>query len=154
MKTHLDEKDAQILSILQADGRITNAELAKRVSLSPPSALQRVRALEKAGLIRGYVALLDPDRLGLRLTALVMVRLSLHQERPIEQFRKSVNEIPEIMECYHVSGEFDFLLKVVVKDIRAYEQLVREKITKIKGLQQINTAFVMGIPKQTTLLPL
>ena len=154
VKTHLDEKDIQILSILQTDGRITNADLAKKVNLSPPSVLQRVRALEKAGLIRGYVALLDPDRLGLRLTALVMVRLSLHQERPIEQFRKSVLEIPEILECYHVSGEFDFLLKVVVRDIRAYEQLIREKITKIKGLQQINTAFVMGVPKHTTEIPL
>ena len=154
MKTHLDEKDVQILSLLQSDGRITNADLAKKVALSPPSVLQRVRALEKAGLIRGYVALLDPERLGLRLTALVMVRLSLHQERPIEQFRKSVQDIPEILECYHVSGEFDFLLKVVVKDIRAYEQLIREKITKIKGLGQINTSFVMGIPKQTTAIPL
>lgn len=154
MKTHLDEKDIQILSLLQADGRITNADLAKKVNLSPPSALQRVRALEKAGLIKGYVALLDPDRLGLRLTAIVMVRLSLHQERPIEQFRKSVQDIPEILECYHVSGEFDFLLKVVVKDIRAYEQLVREKLTKIKGLQQLNTSFVLGVPKQTTSLPL
>jgi Lrp/AsnC family leucine-responsive transcriptional regulator len=153
-KTHLDEKDIQILSLLQADGRMTNADLAKKVNLSPPSALQRVRALEKAGLIRGYVALLEPGRLGLNLTALVMVRLSLHQERPIEQFRKSVQEIPEILECYHVSGEFDFLLKVVVKDIRAYEQLIREKITKIKGLQQINTSFVMGIPKSTTAIPL
>lgn len=154
MKTHLDEKDIQILSLLQSDGRITNADLAKKVNLSPPSALQRVRALEKAGLIKGYVALLDPDRLGLRLTAIVMVRLSLHQERPIEQFRKSVQDIPEILECYHVSGEFDFLLKVVVKDIRSYEQLVREKLTKIKGLQQLNTSFVMGVPKQTTSLPL
>ena len=154
MKTHLDEKDVQILSLLQADGRMTNADLAKQVNLSPPSALQRVRALEKAGLIKGYVALLDPDRLGLKLTALVMVRLSLHQERPIEQFRKSIQDIPEILECFHVSGEFDFLLKVVVKDIRAYEQLVREKFTKIKGLQQINTSFVMGIPKQTTAIPL
>lgn len=154
MKTHLDEKDVQILALLQADGRITNADLAKKVNLSPPSVLQRVRALEKAGLIRGYVALLDPDRLGLKITALVMVTLSLHQERPIEHFRKAVQDIPEILECYHVSGEFDFLLKVLVKDIRSYEALIREKITKIKGLQQIKTSFVMGIPKQTTNIPL
>jgi len=154
MKTHLDEKDVQILNLLQADGRMTNADLAKKVNLSPPSALQRVRALEKAGLIRGYVAILDPDRLGLRLTALVMVRLALHQDRPIEQFRKAVQEIPEILECYHVSGDFDFILKVVVKDIRAYEQLIREKITRIKGLGQINTSFVMGVSKSTTAIPL
>jgi Lrp/AsnC family leucine-responsive transcriptional regulator len=154
MKTHLDEKDVQILALLQADGRMTNADLAKKVNLSPPSALQRVRALENAGLIKGYVALLDPDRLGLKLTALVMIRLALHQDRPIEQFRKAVHDIPEVMDCYHVSGEFDFVLKVIVKDIRAYEQLVREKLSRIKGLQQINTSFVMGIPKQTTAIPL
>lgn len=154
MKTHLDEKDVQILALLQSDGRITNAELAKRVQLSPPSVLQRVRALEKAGLIRGYVALLDPDRLGLKITALAMVTLSLHQERPIEQFRKAVQDIPEILECYHVSGEYDFLLKILVKDIRAYEAVIREKITKIKGIQQIKTSFVLGAPKQTTNIPL
>jgi Lrp/AsnC family leucine-responsive transcriptional regulator len=153
-KTHLDEKDVQILSLLQGDGRITNADLAKKVNLSPPSVLQRVRALEKAGLIRGYVALLDPDRLGLKITALVMVTLSLHQERPIEQFRKQIQDIQEIQECYHVSGDFDFLLKILVRDIRAYEQLIREKITKIKGIQQIKTSFVLGIPKQTTVVPL
>jgi Lrp/AsnC family leucine-responsive transcriptional regulator len=154
VKTHLDDKDIQILNLLQTDGRITNADLAKAVNLSPPSVLQRVRALEKAGLIRGYVALLDPDRLGLKITALVMISLSLHQERPIEQFRKQIQDIPEIQECYHVSGDFDFLLKVLVRDIRAYEQLVREKFTKIKGIQQIKTSFVMGIPKQTTVIPL
>jgi len=153
MKTHLDEVDVQILAILQADGRITNADLAKRVGLSPPSVLQRVRALEKAGLIRGYYAILDADRLGLKITALAMITLSLHQEQPIERFRRSIQEIPEVLECYHVSGEFDFMLKIVVKDIRAYEVLVREKLSKIKGIQHIRTSFVLGMPKHTTQLP-
>ena len=153
-KTHLDEKDIQILSLLQSDGRITNADLAKQVNLSPPSTLQRVRALEKAGLIKGYATILDADRLGLKITALVMVTLSLHQERPIEQFRKAVQDIPEIMECYHVSGDFDFLLKILVKDIRAYEALIRERITRIKGIQQIKTSFVLGVSKHTSVIPL
>ena len=154
MKTHLDELDVQLLAILQADGRITNADLAKKVGLSPPSVLQRVRLLERAGLIRGYHALLDAERLGLRVTALAMISLSLHQEQPIERFRKSVQEIPEILECYHVSGEFDFLLKISVKDIRSYEQLIREKLSKIKGIQQIKTSFVLSTPKYTTQLPI
>ncbi len=154
MKTHLDEVDVQILSLLQSDGRITNAELAKRVGLSPPSVLQRVRALEKAGLIRGYFAILDAERLGMRITALAMISLSLHQEQPIERFRRSVQDIPEILECYHVSGEFDFLLKIVVKDIRSYEQLIREKLSKIKGIHQIRSSFVLGTPKYTTQVPL
>ncbi|MDR3690196.1 MAG: Lrp/AsnC family transcriptional regulator [Fimbriimonas sp.] len=154
MKTHLDEVDVQLLALLQEDGRITNADLSKKVGLSPPSVLQRVRILEKSGLIRGYHALLDAERLGLRITALAMISLSLHQEQPIERFRRSVNEIPEVLECYHVSGEFDFLLKIVVKDIRAYEQLIRERLSKIKGIQQIKTSFVLANTKYTTKIPL
>ena len=154
MKTHLDEVDVQLLALLQQDGRITNADLAKSVGLSPPSVLQRVRVLEKSGLIKGYFGILDAEKLGLRITALAMISLSLHQEQPIERFRRSVNEIPEILECYHVSGEFDFLLKIVVRDIRAYEQLVREKLSKIKGIQQIKTSFVLATTKHTTQIPL
>jgi Lrp/AsnC family transcriptional regulator, leucine-responsive regulatory protein len=154
VRSHLDDIDLQILAILQADGRITNADLAKKVGLSPPSVLQRVRSLEKANLIRGYHALLDAERLGLRITALAMVSLSLHQEQPIERFRRSIQDIPEILECYHVSGEFDFLMKIQVKDIRAYEALIREKISKIKGIRQIKTSFVLGMPKHTTQIPL
>jgi Lrp/AsnC family leucine-responsive transcriptional regulator len=154
MKTHLDEVDIQLLSLLQEDGRITNADLAKRVGLSPPSVLQRVRTLEKLGLIREYAALLDYERLGLRITALAMVSLSLHQEQPIERFRKAIQDIPEVLECYHVSGEFDFLLKIVVRDMRAYEQLIRERLSKIKGIGQIKTSFVLATPKYTTRIPL
>jgi len=154
MKTHLDEVDVQLLALLQQDGRITNADLAKKVGLSPPSVLQRVRVLEKAGLIKGYFGLLDAEKLGLRITALAMISLSLHQEQPIERFRRSINEIPEVLECYHVSGEFDFLLKIVVKDIRAYEQLIRERMSKIKGIQQIKTSFVLATTKHTTQIPL
>ena len=154
IKTHLDETDVQILNLLQNDGRITNAELAKRVGLSPPSVLQRVRALEKSGLIRNYVAILEPERLGLRITALVMISLSLHQEQPIERFRRSIQEIPEITECYHVSGDFDFLLKVVVRDMRAYEVFLREKLSKIKGIGKITTNFVLATNKQATQIPL
>ena len=150
MKTNLDEVDLQLLALLQRDGRITNADLAKAVNLSPPSVLQRVRALEKAGLIRGYHALLDHERLGLKITAMVMITLALHQDMAIERFRRAVLDLPEILECHHVSGDFDFLLKVVVRDMRAYEAFVREKLSRIKGVGQIRTSFVLGTPKSTT----
>lgn len=150
---HLDETDVRLLAILQTDGRITNADLAKRVGLSPPSVLQRVRALERAGLIKAYVALLDPDRLGLKTTVLAMISLSMHQDQPIERFRKAVQEIDEIVECYHVSGEFDFLLKIIVKDIKSYELLIREKLSKIRGIHQIRSSFVLGTNKHTTKIP-
>ncbi|MBI1755712.1 MAG: Lrp/AsnC family transcriptional regulator [Fimbriimonas ginsengisoli] len=151
---HLDEIDVLILAELQNDGRMTNAELAKRIRRSPPSTLQRVRALERSGFIRSYTALLDPERLGLRTIVLAMISLSLHQEQPIERFRKSVQDIDEIVECYNVSGEFDFLLKILVKDIRAYEVLMRERLSKIKGVRQIRSSFVLGSSKHTTRVPL
>ncbi len=151
---HLDETDVMLLAILQADGRITNADLAKKVKLSPPSVLQRVRALERAGLIKGYVALLDPERLGLKTTVWAMISLAMHQDQPIERFRRSILEIEEVVECYHVSGEFDFLLKILVKDIKAYELLIREKLSRIRGLNQIRSSFVLGTNKHTTRIPL
>ncbi len=153
-KTHLDEKDVQILGLLQEDGRMTHAEIGKRIDLSPPSVFQRVKALEKAGVIKSYAALLDQDRLGLRLIAWVGISLSLHQEQPIERFRKSILEISEILECYHISGDSDFMLKVVVKDIRDYERFMREKLLKVKGIGQIRTNFVLGTTKSTTKIPL
>jgi Lrp/AsnC family leucine-responsive transcriptional regulator len=150
----IDEVDVQLLKLLQQDGRITNADLAKSVGLSPPSVLQRVRALERAGLIRGYTALLDAEKLGMRITAFAMVSLSLHQDMAIERFRRAVLDVEEIQECYHVSGEYDFLLKIVVKDMRAYEVLIREKISRIRGIRQINSSIVFGVTKQTTAIPL
>lgn len=150
----LDEVDLQLLKLLQADGRITNADLAKKVGLSPPSVLQRVRAMEKAGIVRGYSAILDPDRLGYKIMALVQISLSLHQDMPIERFRRQIREIEEVVECYHVSGDYDFLLKVVVRDMRAYEALIREKISRIRGIRQINSSFILGVPKQGSAPPL
>lgn len=154
MKTQLDETDYEILALLQADGRLSNVELAKRIHLSPPSALQRVRALEKAGYIRGYTAILDAEKLGYKITVWAMVSLSLHQDQPIEGFRKSIASIREIVECYHVSGEADFLLKILVEDIHAYELLIREKLSRIKGLQQIKSSFVLATPKSDSRIPL
>ena len=103
MKTQLDETDVQILNLLQRDGRITNADLAKAVGLSAPSVLQRVRILEKSGIIKNYVTILDAERLGRKLIAFVNVSLSLHESQPIERFRKSVQEIPEITEVYNIT---------------------------------------------------
>ncbi len=153
MKDFLDEIDVQILRTLQTDGRITNADLAEKVGLSPPSTLQRVRRLEKAGLIRGYAALLDPDRLGFKVTVFASVRLELHQDQPVERFRREVMSIPEVLECYNVSGEADFLLKIIVADIKAYEALVREKLSRIRGIGQIQSSFVLATTKHTTRLP-
>ncbi len=150
----LDEVDTQLLNLLQEDGRITNAELAKRVGLSPPSVLQRVRALEQNGFILGYTALLDPMKMGYNITVFASVSLSLHQDMSIERFRKAIQDIPEVQECYNVSGEYDFLLKILVVDMHAYELVVREKISRIRGIRQINSSFVFGVTKHTTAIPI
>lgn len=153
VKSFLDDTDEKILQILQDNGRITNADLAKAIELSPPSALQRVRRLERAGYIRGYTALLDAEKLGYSITVWAMMSLSLHQDQPIERFRSRVMEIPEVVECYNVSGEYDFLLKILVADIRAYESLMRETLSRIEGVRQMQSSFVLGVTKHTTQIP-
>ena len=149
-KERLDQTDIEILRLLQEDGRITNADLARQVQLSPPSILQRVRKLEETGLIDKYVAILSARQLGYHITVFAQVSLQLHQEQPIEQFRTSILTIPEVMECYHVSGEFDFLLKILVEDMEAYEVLVREKLSTIKGVGKIQSCFVLATAKHST----
>lgn len=149
MRERLDEVDLSILTVLQSEGRITNADLARKVGLSPPSVHQRVRKLEEAGFIQGYEAVLNLEKLGYNLKVYVQIGLSLHQEQPIERFRKAVASIPEVLECMHVSGDFDFLLKIVVKDMPSYEVLVREKISKIRGVGRVQSSFVLQTNKET-----
>ena len=154
MKDRYDEVDLHILRLLQKNGRITNAELARRVGLSPPSVLQRVRKLEDHKLITGYTAILNHEAMGFSLIVMAMVSLSLHQEQPIERFRRAVKKMPEVLECLHVSGDFDFLLKIYVPDMAAYEQFVRERLSGIKGVGKIQSCFVLGLNKNTTVLPI
>lgn len=153
-RLRLDEVDIKLLRMLQKDGRITNVELAKRVGLSPPSVLQRVRRLEDNGLIKGFAGLLDPESVGFNLIVIAMVSLALHEEQAIERFRKSVVGFPNVLECLHVSGDFDFMLKIVVTDIHAYEKFVREDLSAIKGIGKIHSCFVLAVNKSTTDLPI
>jgi Lrp/AsnC family leucine-responsive transcriptional regulator len=152
-KVPLDHIDRKILSILQKDGRITNADLARQVGLSPPSILQRVRKLEDAKIVDGYVAVLNRQNVGLGLMVMVFVSLSLHKDEPIHTFIEQVVEFPEVMECLHVSGEYDFVLKVVIPDMTAYEAFVVEKLTKIASVGKVQSSFVMGTRKHTTEVP-
>lgn len=153
-KTHLDDVDIEILRELQKDGRMTNADLARHVKLSPPSVLQRVRRLEDQEYIDKYVAVLGAGKLGYTLTVMAQISLSLHQETPIDHFVESIQGISEVQECYHVSGEFDFLLKVVVTDMPAYEKLIREKLSRIPGVGRIQSCFVLSQAKVNTGFPL
>lgn len=154
MKPALDETDKKILRLLQEDGRMPNSELAKAIELSPPSTTQRVKRLEKEGYIQSYTALLDAEKLGYGIVIWAMISLSLHQDRPIDAFRKGIEDIPEVVECYNISGEHDFLLKILVEHIRAYQLLMHDRLSRIEGVRQLQSSFVLGVTKQTTHIPI
>lgn len=140
----MDAIDLLILETLQANGRITNSDLAKKVGLSAPSVLERVRKLEDAHVITGYEARINAEKVGRGQTCFVAVSLALHQTDSIEVFQKNINRIPEVMECFHITGEEDYLLRIVVRDMKHYEELLLNHITKIPGLSKIKTMVVLS----------
>ena len=154
----LDKLDRQILSSLQADGRATYDQLAEQVSLSPSAVLRRVKRLEEGGIIDRYVALVKPESIGLGLTAYLNVRLEKHTEshkrNPMDLFRASVQTWPEVVECAALTGEMDYLLRVVVKDMSAYSHFVMDTLLKHPSVQDCKTSFVLDRVKATTAMPL
>jgi Lrp/AsnC family transcriptional regulator, leucine-responsive regulatory protein len=153
----LDAIDRRILRALQADGRITFDELAGQVGLSGSAALRRVRRLEDSKVISGYVALVQPERIGLGLTAYINVRLEkntdAHQRNPMDLFRASVQVWPEVVECAALSGEMDYLLHVVVQDMAHYSRFILDTLLKHPSVQDCKTSFVLQRLKSTTALP-
>jgi len=150
----LDRYDRRILEILQGDGRISNQDLAERIGLSPSPCLRRVRALEESGLITGYRALLDARRLGLTLMALVQISMDRHTPERFERFDAAVSALPEVLECLLITGrEADYQLKVVVRDMDAYQELLLNKITRIEGVSGVQSSFVLRRVVDRTNLP-
>jgi Lrp/AsnC family leucine-responsive transcriptional regulator len=140
----LDRYDRQILETLQGDGRISNQDLADRIGLSPSPCLRRVRTLEEAGLITGYRALLDAKKLGLSLMALIGISMDQHTPERFANLESAIAEIPEILECLLITGQqSDYQLKVVVRDMDAYQDLLLNKITRIQGVTGVHTSFVL-----------
>lgn len=150
----LDRIDHAILDHLQQEGRATSAELAQVAGLSPSPAHRRQRLLEQGGIIRGYVALLDQDRVGLPVNVFVSVRLSAQTEEHLQSFEKEVAGLPEVMECYVMSGASDYLLRVVAPDLGAYEEFLRTKLTRIPGVRGVESAFALKRVVYRTNLPL
>ncbi len=150
----LDRFDRQILQILQTDGRISNQELADRIGLSPSPCLRRVRALEEAGVIGAYRALLDAKALGLTLTALIQISMDRHTPERFDDFEKAVADIPEVLECLLITGQSaDYQLKVLVKDLEAYQELLLKRITGIQGVSGVHSSFVLRKVVDKTALP-
>lgn len=157
MNPHLESLDAidvSILSELQHNARMTNAELAERVHLSTSPCWRRVEALEKQGVVSRYVTLLDPRRVGLPVSVFVEVTLSTQSERSIETFEAAVTKRPEVMECYLMTGNFDYLLRVVVPDLDSYEQFLKRHLTRVPGVASIRSSFALRAVKYRTELPL
>ena len=151
----LDRIDKKILSLMQENGRITNLELADQVGLSPTPCSRRVKQLEESGLIRGHVTLLNAEALGLNLTAIIGISMDRHTPDRFEAFEKAVVDMPEVLECSIVTGQAaDFLLKVVVRDMRHYEEFLLGQLTKLSGVSGVHSSFVLRQVINKTALPL
>ena len=151
----LDGFDRRILEVLQAEGRISNQELAERIGLSPSPCLRRVRALEESGLIAGYRAILDAAKLGLSLLALIHISMDRHTPERFANFEQQVTDLPEVLECLLITGQdADYQLKVVVRDMEAYQALLLNRITRIEGVSGVHSSFVMRRVIDKTALPL
>jgi Lrp/AsnC family transcriptional regulator, leucine-responsive regulatory protein len=149
----LDSIDRKILRELQRDGTIRNDVLAERVGLSPSPTLRRVKALEEGGYVRSYVALLNPDRLGLGVRVLIEIRLTVQDRNALDRFEKAVSTIPEVTECMTVLGDWDYVLTVVAKDIEDYQRVLLDRLAKIPGVANYKSTLIVRDVKRSTELP-
>jgi Lrp/AsnC family transcriptional regulator, leucine-responsive regulatory protein len=147
----MDKFDFQILSVLQVNARASLQEISAAVGLSTSPCWNRIKRLEESGVIEGYGTRLNAAALGLKDTVLVQVTLDNHSDNTLEKFGETLSQIPEVIEAYLVSGEYDYLLRVVVRDTQDYERLLREKLYKIKGIRQSKSNFVLRTLKRTDL---
>lgn len=150
----LDRVDARILELLQEDGRLPVADIAAQVALSPSACARRVRLLEDRGVIRGYTARVEPAAVGLPMIAFVLVSMSRKSEEVLAAFETAIAKAPEVMEAWLMTGRDDFLLRVVVSDLQAYERFVRQRLTRIPGVAQVETSFMLRQITARTALPI
>lgn len=150
----LDAVDIAILQLLQADGRISNVDLAAQIELSPPATHARLKRLQSKGYIRRFTALLDQEKVGFDMTCYVNISLRMHGSEELRQFRSNVLQMRRVLECYHVTGEFDYLLKIVVRNRRDLQQFVENRLTRLPGVARIHTSLVLDEIKCSTELPL
>jgi Lrp/AsnC family leucine-responsive transcriptional regulator len=150
----LDEIDRKILRLLQENGRMTNAALAEAVGLTATPMLQRIKKLEQRGVIAGYVAVVNARAVGRGTMAFVHVKQAEHRLATHKRFLQTIAAFPEVIECHHIAGDEDFLLKVVVRSIEEYEQFLLHRLTKIPGIDRVKTTFVLSTAKSETAIPI
>ena len=149
----MDAIDQKIINCLQADGRLTNQDLSERVGLSPSPCLRRVRNLERAGVIRGYTAVIDQERYGLPINVFVSIRLERQTDAALKAFERGIARLDEVMECYLMTGSRDYLLRVVSDSLKSYERFVREVLSALPGIASIESSFAFSQLKQRPALP-
>lgn len=150
----LDDQDLIILRELQADSSLSNVELARRVALSPPATHTRVKRLEQLGYIKGYVAVLDAERIGYDLICFITVSLQIHKPDEVAEFRNAVANMPEVLECYHLTGEYDYILKVALINRKDLQRFLMENLTPMSMVARLHTRIALSEVKSTTALPL
>lgn len=146
----LDSLDRKILQLLEQNARITNKELARQLELSITPVFERVKKLERRGYIKKYVAVLDHEKLDKSMVVFLHIKMQAHNHETIARLMAETQKLDEVMECYHVTGDNDFLMKVLMPDMKAYEEFVLNKLTKISGIGNINSSIVMSTVKQKT----
>jgi DNA-binding Lrp family transcriptional regulator len=150
----LDSKDRQIVQALQTDGRLTNQDLSERVNLSPSPCLRRVRLLEEQGVITGYTALVDQKAWGLPITVFIRIKLERHGDEAVNAFERTIQDMPQVMDCWLMTGRSDYLLRVIAADLEDYERFVRRELQRVPGIASIDTSFAYGSVKHAQVLPL
>jgi DNA-binding Lrp family transcriptional regulator len=149
----LDLKDRQIIAELQKDGRLSNQELSERVALSPSPCLRRLRNLEDSGVIKGYTALVDETAFGLPVTVFVEIRLTQHTHAVNANFEQKIRNLSNVLDCYVMTGDADYLLRVLVESLQDYESFVRNHLHRIEGIAAIKTSFAYGVVKRSNVYP-
>ncbi|MEI2416602.1 Lrp/AsnC family transcriptional regulator [Orrella sp. JC864] len=153
-KQALDDIDRRILHELQHNGRLSNVELAARVHLSPSPCLARVKALESRGIIERHVTLLNPQRIGMNVNVFIQISLDKQVKETLDTFERAIRALPNVMECYLMTGDSDYLVRVVVPDMQALERMVVNELTRIPGVANIRSSFALKQVKYSTALPL
>lgn len=153
MSIELDRYDRQIINILQQDGRISNQQLSEQIGLSSAACWRRVKALDESGVLKKYTTIVDPQALGYDISVIVMVSLIRHQQDPATEFQDAVSKYPEVLQCFAVTGDADYILRVVIENMSAYDKFLTEKIFTLSGVSQVRSNFALREIKNETTVP-
>ena len=150
----LDAIDVRIIAAIQNDGRISINDLAEKVGLSPSPCARRLRILEEKGVIKGYAAMIDQTKVGLPVSAFASIKLERQREEDLDRFARAVAGWPEVVDCYLMTGQRDYLMRIVVRDLQAYETFIKSKLTRLEGIASIETSFALDQVKRAEVLPI